>query len=131
MSAYHAADVRFGKLPGILDELLKPAPCLLHLLDRGQFRCAGLVLGELGTDQVKYRGNSFLELDAVRLPGVPFLDKLIEVLLSVDFKHYDKVFKKKPSKQSATCYDSIKRRENCVVKKDKTALTSQLPILVL
>ena len=90
---YHAEDVRSGKLSGILDELLKPAPRLLHLLDRGQFRCAGLVHREIGVDQVKYWGNSFPELDAVHLPGVPFLDQLIEVLLSVSFKHYDKVFK--------------------------------------
>ena len=53
------------------------------------------------------------------------------MLLSVGFKHYDKVFKKKPSKQSATCYCSIKNRENCVVEKDETSLTSQLPIPVL
>jgi len=77
VSAYHAEDVRPSKLPGILDELLKPAPRLLRLLDRGQFRCAGLVLGKLGVDQVKYWGNSFLELDTVHLPGVLFLDQLI------------------------------------------------------
>jgi len=94
VSAYHAEDVRSIKLLGILDEPLKPAPRLLRLLDQGQFRCTGLILGELGTDQVKYWGNTFLQLDAVRLPGVPFLDQLIEVLLSVDFKHYNKVFKK-------------------------------------
>ena len=131
MSAYHAKDVRSGKLPGIFDKLLKPAPCLLCLLNWGQFRRAGLVLGELRTDQVKHWGNSFLELDAVRLPRVALLDQLIGMLRSVDFKHYDKVFKKEPSKRSATCYGSIKRRENCVVEKDETALTSQLPILVL
>jgi len=54
----------------------------------------GLVLGELGADQVKYRGNSFPKLDAVRLLGVPFLDQHIEMLLSVGFKHYGKDFKK-------------------------------------
>ena len=74
MSTYHAKDVRSGKLPGILDELLKLAPRLLCLLDRGQFRRAGLVLEELGNNQVKYWGNSFPDLDAVHLPGVPFLD---------------------------------------------------------
>ena len=94
MSAYHAEDVRSGKLPDILDELLKPAPRLLRLLDWGQLRCVGLVLGELGADQVKYRGNSFPELDAVRLPGVPFLDQLNEMCLSVGFKHCGKDFKK-------------------------------------
>ena len=104
MSAYHAEAVCSGKLPGILDELLKPAPRLLRLLDRGKFRCAGLVLEELGADQVQYWGNSFLELDVVHLPGVPFLDQLIKVLLSVGFKHYDKVFKKNQahSQQHAT-----------------------------
>ena len=131
MSTYHDEDLCSGKLPDILDELLKPAPRLLCLLDRGQFRPAGLVLRELRTDQVKYWGNSFLELDAVRFPGVPFLDQLIEMFLSVDFKYYDKVFKKKPSKQLATCYGSIKRRENCVDEKDETALTSQVLIHVL
>ena len=89
MSTYHAEDVRSGKFPGVLDELLKPAPRLLCLLDRGQFRRAGLVLGELGTDQVKYWGKSFPDPDVVCLPGVPFLYQLIEVLFSVDFKHYD------------------------------------------
>ena len=52
MSAYHVEDVCSGKLPGILDELLKPAPCLLRLLNRGQLLCTGLVLGELGADQI-------------------------------------------------------------------------------
>ena len=94
MSAYHAEDVRSGELPGILDELLKPAPRLLRFLNWGQFRCAGLVLGLHGDDQVKYWSNSLLELDAVRLPGVPYLDQLLEVVVSVGFKHYDKVFKK-------------------------------------
>ena len=126
MSAYHAEDVCSGKLPSILDELLKPAPRLLRLLDRGQLRCTGLVLRELGADQVKYRGNSFLEFDAVRLPGVSFLDQFIEMLLSVGFKHYGKDFKKKPRTQSATCYGNIKRKENYMVKKDKIVLTSQL-----
>ena len=93
-----------GKLPSILDELLKPAPRLLRLLDRGQFRRAGLVLRELEADQVKYWGNSFPELDAVRFLGVPFLDQLIELLLGVGFMHYDKVFKKNQanSQQHAT-----------------------------
>ena len=89
MSTYHAENVRSGKLPGVLDELLKPAPRSLRLLDRGQFRRAGLVLEELGTDQIQYWGNSFPDLDAVRLPGVSFLDQLVEMLLSVDFKHYN------------------------------------------
>ena len=89
VGAYHAEDVCTGKLPSILDKLLKPAPRLLRLLDRGQLRCAGLVLREFGTDQVKYWDNSFPDLDAVCLPGVPFLDQLVQVLLSVDFQHYD------------------------------------------
>ena len=104
MGAYHAEDMRSGKLPNILDKLLKLAPRLVCLLDRGQFRCVGLVLGEFGTNQVKYWGNSFPDLDAVHLPGVSFHDQLVEVLLSVDFKHYDKVFKKNEanSQQHAT-----------------------------
>ena len=104
MSAHYAEDVRSGKLPGIPDELLKLAPCFLRPLDRGQFQRAGLVLGELRADQVKYWGNSFPELDAVRLAGVPFLDQLIKELLSVDFKHYNLVFKKNQehSQQHAT-----------------------------
>jgi len=53
------------------------ATITLGCYNRGRLRCAGLVLGELGADQVKYWGNSFLELDTVRLPGVPFLDQLI------------------------------------------------------
>ena len=108
MSAYHAEDVRSEKLPDILDELLKPAPRLLCLLHCGQLRCAGLILGELGADQVEYWGNSFPELDVVCFPGVPFLDQLIEVLLSVGFKHYDS-FQEKPSTQSTTCYGNIKK----------------------
>ena len=51
MSTCHAKDVRSGKLPGILDELLKLAPRLLRLLYRGQPWCAGLVFRELGADQ--------------------------------------------------------------------------------
>ena len=78
-----------------------------------------MVLGELGTDQVKYRGYSFPDLDAVGLPGVPFLDQLVEVLFSVDFKHYDRVFKK--TKQTVSIN---KRKENYMVKKGETALTS-------
>jgi len=95
VGTYHAEDVRLGKLPGVLDKLLKPAPHLLRLLDRGQPRCAGLVFGELGADQVENRGHSFLDLDTVGLPGVPVLDQLVEVLLSIDFKHYNR----KPSKK--------------------------------
>ena len=96
MGTHHAEDVRPGKLPGVLDELLKPTPRLLRLLDRGQPRCVGLVFGELGADQVEHRGHSFPDLDTVGLPGVPILDQLVEVLLSIDFKHYDR----KPSKKS-------------------------------
>ena len=88
MGTYHAEDMRSGKLLGVLDELLKPAPRALCLFHRGQFRRTGLVLRELGTDQVKYWGNSLRDLDTVRLPGVPFLDQLVQVLLSVDFQHY-------------------------------------------
>ena len=85
--------MRSGKLSGVLDELLKPTPRLLRLLDRGHPRCAGLVFGELRTDQVKHRGHSFLDLDTIGLPGVPVLDQLVEVLLGVDLKHYDRIFK--------------------------------------
>jgi hypothetical protein len=59
----------------------------LRLLDRGQLRCAGLVFRELGADQVKNRGHSFPELDAVGLLGVPVLDQLVEVLLGIYFEH--------------------------------------------
>jgi len=93
VGTYHAEDVRSGKLPGILDELLKPTPRLLRFFDRGQPRCTRLVLGELEADQVEYRGYSFPNLDIVGLPGVPILDQLVEVLISVDFKHYDGIFK--------------------------------------
>ena len=110
MSACHAEDVCSGNLPGILDELLKPALGLLRLLDRVPFRRAGLVLGELGADQVKYWGNSFPELDAVRYRGVPFLDQLIEVLLGVGFKHYDKVFKK-PKQTVSNMLPQYKKRK--------------------
>ena len=124
MSAYHAEDVCSSKLPDVLDELLKPAPRLLCLFNRGQFRCAGLVLGELGADQVKYRSNSLLELDAVRLPGVSFFDQLLEVLLSVGLRHYDKILKKNEGRRSTPCYGNT----NFVVGEAKTNLTSQLPI---
>jgi len=87
--AHHAEDVRTGKFLGVLDKLLKLAPRSLRLLDRGQPRCAGLVFRELGADQVKNRGHSFLDLDVVGLLGVPVLDQLVEVLLSIDFKHYE------------------------------------------
>jgi hypothetical protein len=79
--------VRTGEFPDILDKLLKPVPRSLRLLDRGQFRCAGLVFRELGADQVKNRGHSFPELDAVGLLGVPVLDQLVEVLLGIYFEH--------------------------------------------
>jgi len=91
VGTYHAEDVRSSELSGILDELLQPTPRLLRLLDRGQPRCAGLVFGELEADQVEHRGYSFLDLDTIGLPGVLVLDQLIEVLLGVYFKHYDKV----------------------------------------
>jgi len=89
VSTYHAEDVPSGKLLDVLNELLKQVPRALCLLDRGQSRRAGLVLGEFGTDQVKYRGYSFPNLDAVGLLGVLFLDQLVQVLLSIDFEHYD------------------------------------------
>jgi len=54
-----------SKLLGILDELLKLAPRLMRLLDWGQPRCAGLVLGKLGADQIQHRSNSFPELYAI------------------------------------------------------------------
>jgi hypothetical protein len=93
MGAYHAEDVRSGKLSGVLDERLQPTPRFLRLLDRGQPRCAGLVSGELGANQVEHRGYSFPDLDTIGLPGVPVLDQLVEVLLGVNFKHYDKIYK--------------------------------------
>ena len=96
MGTHHAKDVRTGKLPDVLDKLLKPAPRLLRLLDRGLPWCARLVFGKLGADQVKNRGYSFPDLDAIGLPGVPVLDQLVEVFLSIDLKHCNK----KPSKRS-------------------------------
>jgi hypothetical protein len=53
----------------------------------------GLVFGELGADQVEHWGHSFPDLDTVGPPGVPILDKLVEVLLSINFKHYDRISK--------------------------------------
>jgi hypothetical protein len=64
---------------------------LLRLLNRGQPRCTGLVFGELGADQVEYRGHCFPDLDTIGFLGVPILDQLVEVLLSVNFKHYDRI----------------------------------------
>jgi len=93
VGTYHAEDVCFGELSGVHDELLQPTPRLLRLLDRSQPRCAGLVFGELGADQVEHWGYSFPDLDTVGLLGVPFLDQLVEVLLGVNFKHYDKISK--------------------------------------
>ena len=93
VGTYHAEDVRSGELPSVLDEPLKPAPRLLRLLDWGHPRCAGLVFGELRADQVKHRGHSFPDLDTIGLPGVPVLDQLVEVLLGVNLKHYDKIIK--------------------------------------
>jgi len=88
MGAHHAEDVCSDELSAVLDKLLKPVPSPLRLLDRDQLRCAGLVLRELGADQIKYRGHSFPKLDAVGLLGVPVLDQLVEMLLSVYFEHW-------------------------------------------
>jgi len=87
--------MRPWKLPGILDELLKLAPRLLRLLDWGQPWCAGLVLGKLGADQIQHRSHSFPELYAIRLPGVPVFDQVLNVLLSVSLEHYDQFQGKK------------------------------------
>jgi len=100
VGTYHHEDMRSDKLPGVLYELLKPTPRLLCLFDRGQPRCVGLLFGELGADQVEYQGYSFPYFDTVGLPGVPILDQLIEVLLSVDFKHYDKIFTEKQARSA-------------------------------
>jgi len=96
VGTHHAEDVHTGKFPCVLDKLLKPAPRSLRLLDWGQPRCAGLVFGKLGANQVENRGHSFPDLDTVGLPGVPVLDQLIEVYLSIDFKYYNR----KPSNKS-------------------------------
>jgi hypothetical protein len=96
VGTHHAEDVRLDKFPGVLDKLLKPAPRSLRLLDRGQPRCAGLVFGKLGANQVKNRDHTFPDLDTVGLPGVLVLDQLVEVFLGIDFKHYNI----KPSKRS-------------------------------
>jgi len=83
--------------------------------------CAGLVLRELGADQIKNRGHSFPNLDAVGLPGVPVLDQLVEVLLSIHLEHC------KPSRRLVHKQEmerwAVKR------KRDRTILTRQLPIL--
>jgi hypothetical protein len=89
VGTHHVEDVRTGKFPGVLDKLLKPVPRSLRLLDRGQPRCVGLVFWEFRADQVENRGHSFPDLDAVGLLGVPVLDQLVEVLLSIDFEHYE------------------------------------------
>jgi len=87
--------MRPSKLPGILDELLKPAPRLLCLLDWGQPRCVGLVLGKFGADDFQHLSNSFLELYAIYLPGVPVFNQVLDVLLGVGFEHYDQLQEKK------------------------------------
>ena len=89
MSAHHAEDMGSGELPSVLHELLEPAPRLLCLFDRGPPRCAALVLGEFRANQVQHRGDSFLDLYAVRFPGVPVFDQVLNVLLSVGHEHYD------------------------------------------
>jgi len=115
VGAYHAEDVRTGEFPGVLNKLLKPVPRSMRLLDRGQLRRAGLVFRELGADQVKNRGHSFPELDAVGLPGVSVLDQLVEVLLGIYFEHYEP--------RRTLVYTQKKNKGN-------TVLTSQLSILV-
>ena len=112
------------KLPSILHELLKPAPCLLRLLDRGQPRCAGLVLGELGADQIEDQRDSFLDLYAIHLLGVPVFDQVLNMLFSTSLEHYDKFQRKNEGRQSKTCYDN----KYFVVGKVKVDPTSQLPI---
>ena len=89
VGAHHAKDMRTDKLPGVLDKLLKPVPRSLRLFDRGQLWCAGLVFRELRADQVENQGHSFPDFDAVGLPGVSVLDQLVEVLLGINFKHYE------------------------------------------
>jgi hypothetical protein len=83
------------KLPSIRGELLKPAPCLLRLLDRGQPWCTGLVLGQLGADQIQHQSDSFLELYAIRLLGIPVFDQVLDMLLGVGLEHYDQFQGKK------------------------------------
>jgi len=112
------------ELPSVLHELLKPAPCLLLLLDRGQPRCAGLVLGELGADQIQHRRDSFLDLYAICLPGVPVFDQVLDMLFSIGLEHYDKFQRKNEGRQSTTCYDN----KYFVVGIVKVDPTSQLPI---
>jgi hypothetical protein len=106
VSTYHAEDVRSGEFSSVLDELLLPIPRLLRLLDWGQPRCAGLVFGELGADQVEHWGYSFLDLATIGLPRFPVLDHLVVVLLGVDFKHYDKISK---ANQARSQYKHDKR----------------------
>ena len=47
VSTYHTQDMGSGVLPNVLDELLKPTPRMLQLLNWSLPLCAGLVLGEL------------------------------------------------------------------------------------
>ena len=81
--------MRPDELPSILDELLKLAPRLLRLLNRGQPRCMGLVLRKLRADQIQHRSDSLLELYVVCLPGIPTFDQVLDVLLGVGLEHYD------------------------------------------
>ena len=87
--------MRPSKLPDILDKLLKPAPRLLRLLDWGQPRCVGLVLEKLGADQIQHQSNSFPELYAIRLPGVPVFEQVLDVLLGVGLEQYDQFQEKR------------------------------------
>jgi len=109
VGTYHAEDVRSGKLSGVLEELLKPTPRLLRLLDRGHPRCAVLVFEELRADQVKHWGHSLLDLDTIGLPGVLISDQLVEVLLGVDLKHYARIFKENQARSQ------YKHGKSCVV----------------
>ena len=69
--------MRTGELPGVLDKLLEPVPRPLRLLNWRQSRRAGLVFRKLGADQVQNQGYSFPKFNAVGLPGVPILDKIV------------------------------------------------------
>jgi len=120
VGAHHAEDVRTGEFPGVLDELLEPVPRPLRLLDWRQLRRTRLVFRELGANQVKNRGHSFTKLNVIGLPGVPVLDQLVQVFLSIH-PEYCKPSRGLVHKQETERW-AVKR------KRDRTILTRQLPI---
>jgi len=54
----------------------------------------GLVLRELGPDQIQHRHDSFPDLYAIRLLGVPVFDQVLDMLFSIGLENYDKFQRK-------------------------------------